>query len=92
MHKELDKNFIDFKPVLKEIKSYKGKYNCICGISGGIDSSVLLYAAVKKWKLRPLVIHFNNYWNTNNATYNMKQLVQKLNVDFIEYYVNKEEI
>jgi hypothetical protein len=91
MHKDLDNTNKDFVPVLKKIKSYKGKYNCICGISGGIDSSIMLYAAVKKWGLNPLVIHFNNHWNTDNATFNMKQLIQKLNVDFIEYYVNKEE-
>lgn len=90
-HKELDSKNHNFNPILDKIKSHKGKYNCILGISGGEDSSTLLYAAVKKWKLNPLVIHFNNHWNTDNATYNMKQLIQKLNVDFIEYYVNKNE-
>lgn len=91
MHDEFDNKFIDFNPVLNKIKESQGKYNCICGISGGADSSTMLYAAVKIWGLKPLVIHFNNHWNTDNAIYNMKQLVQKLNVDFIEYYVNKEE-
>ena len=91
MHKELDSKNDDFSPVLEKMKKQKGKYNCIIGISGGADSSTMLYAAVKKWGLKPLVIHFNNHWNTDNATFNMKQLVQKLNVDFIEFYVNKEE-
>ena len=91
MHNELDGKNPDFEPILNKIKKHKGKYNCIIGISGGADSSTMLYAAVKKWGLKPLVIHFNNHWNTDNAIYNMKQLVQKLNVDFIEYYVNKEE-
>ena len=91
MHKELDSKNLDFNPILKKIKNTKGKYNCIIGISGGADSSTLLYAAVKEWELSPLVIHFNNHWNTDNAMHNMKQLIQKLNVDFIEYYVNKEE-
>ena len=91
MHKELNNINLDFNPILEKIKSYKGKYNCICGISGGIDSSIMLYAAVKKWGLKPLVIHFNNHWNTDNSKHNMKQLIQKLNVDFIEYYVNKQE-
>ncbi len=91
MHKELDSKNEDFFPVLETMKQEKGKYNCIIGISGGADSSTMLYAAVKKWGLKPLVIHFNNHWNTDNAIFNMKQLVQKLNVDFIEFYVNKEE-
>lgn len=91
MHKELDSKNLDFNPVLNKIKKIKEKYNCIIGISGGADSSTMLYAAVKVWGLNPLVIHFNNHCNTDNATYNMKQLIQKLNVDFIEYYVNKEE-
>jgi len=91
MHTELDSKNFDFNPVINNIKKTKGKYNCIIGISGGADSSTMLYSAVKKWGLKPLVIHFNNHWNTDNATYNMKQLIQKLNVDFIEYYVNKEE-
>jgi len=91
MHEELDSKNPDLNPVLEKMKQQKGKYNCIVGISGGADSSTMLYAAVKKWGLKPLVIHFNNHWNTDNATHNMKQLVKKLNVDFIEYYVNKEE-
>lgn len=91
LHKELDKKNLDFNFTLQKIKKINNKYNCIIGISGGVDSSIMLYAAVKKWNLKPLVIHFNNHWNTDNAIYNMKQLVQKLNVDFIEYYVNKKE-
>lgn len=91
MHKELNNQNLDFNPIIKKIKNINSKYNCIIGISGGEDSSTLLYAAVKKWELSPLVIHFNNHWNTDNAIHNMKQLIKKLNVDFIEYYVNKQE-
>lgn len=91
MHEELLKKNIDFNIVLNEIYLQEGKYNCVMGISGGLDSSTLLYAAVKKWNLKPLVIHFNNHWNTETATKNIKKLIQKLNVDLIEYYVNKQE-
>jgi len=91
MHEELEKINLDFNPVLEKIKSYKNKYNCILGISGGLDSSTMLYAAVKKWELKPLVIHFNNNWNTETANKNMNNLIKKLNVDYIEYKVNKEE-
>ena len=67
------------------------KYDCLVGISGGEDSSVLLYLAVKKWKLRPLVIHFNNCWNAPEATNNIRVLIDKLSVDYIEYKVAKDE-
>src|SRR5690242_9778018 len=59
----------DWEPLLKKIKEKgKGKkYDCLIGISGGEDSSVLLYLSVKVWGLRPLVIHFNNRTNRPEA-------------------------
>ena len=38
------------------------KYDCVIGISGGADSSYLLYE-IKKYGLRPLAVHFDNTWN-----------------------------
>ena len=67
------------------------KYDCIMGISGGIDSSTLLFTAIKYWGLRPLVIHLDNHWNAPEAVHNMTQLVKLLGVDSITYTVNKEE-
>ena len=95
LHDELERqaNPSELKNVIAEIK-IKGrdkKYDCIMGISGGIDSSTLLYTAVKYWDLRPLVIHFDNNWNTPEANHNMKGLVTKLNVDCITFHVNKAE-
>src|SRR5688572_31849111 len=55
--------------VLERIKK-KGKgrkYDCLVGISGGEDSSVLLYLAVKIWDLRVLVLHINNRTNRPQA-------------------------
>ena len=78
---------------LNEIRA-KGKnkkYDCLIGISGGFDSSLLLEYAVKKWGLRPLVIHFDNGWNADFAEKNMTAMVNKLNVDFIRYQVNRVE-
>jgi len=79
--------------VLARIKK-KGKgrkYDCLIGISGGEDSSVLLYLAVKVWKLRVLVLHFNNRTNRREATNNIKVLTENLNVNFIEYFTAKTE-
>lgn len=78
---------------LKEIKKAgKGKkYDCLIGISGGSDSSTLTYMAVKEWGLKPLLVHFDNNYNSEPAEHNMKQLIQKLNLDHIRYNVNKTE-
>jgi len=74
-----------------KVKGKKKKYDCLIGISGGLDSSTMLFAAVMKWGLNPLVIHFDNHYNVPQAKHNMNQLIQKLSVDAIVYYVNKEE-
>lgn len=83
----------DWKPLLEKIqhKGRKDKYDCLIGISGGWDSAVLLYAAVRLWNLRPLVIHFDNGWNAPEAKENMELLKRICNVDMIVYSVNKPE-
>lgn len=82
-----------FTDVVSRIKSAgKNKqYDCLVGISGGEDSSVMLYLTVKVWGLRPLVIHFDNHGNSPEANNNIEVLVKKLNVNFIRYYVDKRE-
>lgn len=81
-------------PIILEQIKRRGRtrqYDCLIGISGGEDSSVLLYAAVRKWGLRPLVIHFNNRTNRKVADQNIRVLVDELNVNFIEYFLDKSE-
>ena len=82
-----------FANVVDRIKAKgKGKkYDCLVGISGGEDSSCLLYLAVQVWGLRPLVIHFDNHWNVPEANNNIDVLIKHLGVDFIRYYTNKKE-
>ena len=73
-------------------KKGNGKqYDCLVGISGGEDSSVMLYLTVKVWGLRPLVIHFNNRTNRPEATNNIKVITERLSVNFIEYFLDKNE-
>ena len=73
----------ELKKLLDEIKkSGKGKkYDCILGLSGGLDSSYLLHLAVKEWGLRPFVFHVDAGWNLPVAEKNVKRLCEKLNVD-----------
>ena len=95
LHDELQKqaNPDGLHDMLNKIREhgYGDKYDCIMGISGGLDSSTLLYTAVRYWGLKPLVIHFDNNWNAPEAVHNMQQLIKKLNVDAITYQVNKAE-
>ena len=56
-------------------------YNCIIGLSGGLDSSYLAYQ-VKKLGLKPLAIHVDNGWNSELSVRNINNIVSKLNIDF----------
>jgi len=81
-------------PIIEKIKSHKGDYNCLIGISGGLDSSLLLYMAVQ-WGLKPLVIHFDNKWNTPQSEANITNLInwasKHKNITFIRYSVDDVE-
>src|SRR3990172_9346980 len=95
LHDQLETqgDYDDLHIILDKVKrkGKRKKYDCLIGISGGLDSSTLLYAAVSEWGLRPLVIHFDNGWNTPQAENNMRNLVKHLNVNFIRYSVDKAE-
>jgi N-acetyl sugar amidotransferase len=59
----------------------KGKeYDCIIGLSGGIDSSYVAYLVVQ-YGLRPLAIHLDNGWDSELAVSNIEKLIKKLNID-----------
>src|ERR1700742_2913786 len=54
----------------------KGKpYDCITGVSGGVDSSYLILMA-KRWGLRPLIVHFDNGWNSEIAVKNINSIIE----------------
>lgn len=72
----------ELNAMLAEIKR-KGagkKYDCILGLSGGLDSSYMLHLAVKEWGLRPFVFHIDAGWNLPVAEENIKRLTDKLGV------------
>lgn len=73
-------------------ESGKGKeYDCVIGLSGGVDSSWLAYKS-KDWGLRPLVIHIDGGWNSEIAQKNIEVLVKKLGYDLYTYVVDWEEM
>ncbi len=66
------------------------KYDCICGISGGLDSSFLA-AKAKEFGLRTLLVHFDNSWNSELAVKNVEQICKYTGFDLHTYVVNWEE-
>jgi len=74
-------------------KEGKGKkYDCIIGLSGGVDSCYLLHMAVKEWGLRPLAFNLDNGWSSDIAVSNIKAMTDELNVDLETYVIDYEEV
>jgi N-acetyl sugar amidotransferase len=68
----------------------KKKYDCILGISGGMDSTYLAGLA-KKEGLRPLLVHFDNGWNSELAVKNIENIVNILGFDLHTFVMDWEE-
>jgi N-acetyl sugar amidotransferase len=69
----------------------RGKqYDCVVGVSGGCDSSWMLYKMVELG-LRPLAVHFDNTWNSPIATTNIYNVLEKLGVQLSTHVVNNKE-
>jgi len=83
-----------FRNVVEKIKiAGKGKdFDCIMGMSGGLDSSYLLHLAVTEFNLRPLVFHVDGGWNTDIAVNNIQMLVDKLGLDLYTEVINWKEM
>ena len=74
---------------------YEGKgkdFDCIIGLSGGLDSSYVAYIAKEKMGLRPLLFHVDAGWNTDQAVGNIEKLVDGLGLDLYTEVINWEEM
>lgn len=80
--------------LVKKIKATgKGKeFDCLLGLSGGVDSSYMLHLAVTKFGLRPLVFHVDGGWNSELAVHNINVMVDKLGLDLYTEVINWEEM
>jgi N-acetyl sugar amidotransferase len=65
-------------------------YDCIMGLSGGVDSTYIAYLA-KQYGLRPLAVHFDNGWNSELSVMNIQNIVGKLGFDLYTYVIDWEE-
>jgi N-acetyl sugar amidotransferase len=67
-------------------------FDCILGLSGGLDSSYMLHLLVKDYGLRPLVFHVDGGWNTDIAVNNIQMLVDKLGLDLYTEVINWQDM
>lgn len=68
------------------------EYDCLIGLSGGLDSSYMLHMLVTRYGLRPLVFHVDGGWNTELSVHNINSLVTKLNLDLFTEVIDWEEM
>jgi N-acetyl sugar amidotransferase len=77
----------------KILQSGKGKdFDCIIGLSGGLDSSYATFIAKERMGLRPLLFHVDAGWNTDQAVGNIEKLVDGLGLDLYTEVINWEEM
>lgn len=67
-------------------------FDCIIGLSGGLDSSYAAYVAKEIMGIRPLIFHVDAGWNTDKAVGNIEKLINGLNLDLYTEVINWEEM
>jgi len=83
--KELNDAVLKIKELGKD-----SKYDCLIGLSGGVDSSYICLWA-KQVGLRPLIVHFDNGWNSELAVKNIENIIGKLGFDLHTHVIPWEE-
>lgn len=83
---------VALKALIEKIKAQGAgkKYDCVIGVSGGVDSTYVAYL-VKKLGLRPLAVHLDNGWNSELAVSNIEKTLKILEIDLYTYVIDWEE-
>jgi len=79
--------------MIEQIKR-RGKdnqYDCLIGLSGGVDSSYVAYLVARKYGLRTLAVHLDNGWNSELSVANIEKLVKALNIDLYTHVLDWNE-
>lgn len=71
-------------------KGKNKKYDCLVGISGGVDSCYTAHLC-KEFGLRPLLLHIDNGWNTEISVKNIRKIVEQLGYDYVSYVIDWNE-
>ena len=77
---------------IKKDKPKNSKYDCLIGISGGVDSSYMVYYAKEVLGLTPMLYHIDAGWNSDIAVSNINKIVDKLDLDLNTEVINWEEM
>lgn len=82
----------EFERLVEKVKQEgKGKpYDCIIGVSGGLDSTMVAHEVVKSG-LRPLAVHLDNGWNSELAVDNIRKTIEGLGIDLHTHVINWNE-
>ena len=84
----------EFQKLIYDIKkSGEGKeYDCLLGLSGGLDSSYMLHLAVNEWGLRPFVFHIDCGWDLPETVENLKKMEIKMGIKIHTHVMDSEEM
>ncbi|QIP13912.1 N-acetyl sugar amidotransferase [Spirosoma aureum] len=88
-----EKGLADWNALVLAMKKAgkNSRYDCVVGVSGGVDSSYLLHIAVQ-YGLRPLAVNLDNGFNSQIAVQNIYKVTTSLGVDLETYVINYEEV
>jgi len=83
---------IELNKLIQKVKENgkRKKYDCVIGLSGGVDSSYLAYL-IKQWGLRPIAVHLDNHWNSEYAEQNINNICKILEFDEKRITLNWDE-
>lgn len=95
VHSSQNEELREFGSLERFVKTVKAngrgkEYDCVVGVSGGVDSSYALLLTVRHG-LRPLAVHLDNGWNSELASHNIANLVTRLGVDLFTHVIDWEE-
>lgn len=80
-----------FNQIVQKIrKDNNGTYDCVLGVSGGVDSSYLAYLAAQAG-LKVLCVHFDNGWNSELAVANIQQIVERCGFELHTFVIDWNE-
>ena len=85
---------IKLRELINKVKESgrKRDFDCIIGVSGGVDSSYLTYLAARNYGLRPLVFHVDAGWNSQIAVNNIERLVDGCELDLFTEVIDWQEM
>jgi N-acetyl sugar amidotransferase len=88
------KGYVELLRIAEIIKKNgEGKdFDCIIGLSGGLDSSYAAYVAKEIMGLRPLIFHVDAGWNTDKAVGNIEKICNGLGLELYTNVINWEEM